>query len=113
LPEDSELAAFDNAKMAAENHLKAWREHRRMTQEQLAEAIGTRGSVISLLESGDRRLSDKWLRRLAPALETTPGHLLDCHPDDVPNDILEIWASIPDERKAQAIEVLNTFRRAG
>lgn len=84
-----------------------------MTQTELAEAVGTKGSVISLLEAGERRLSDKWLRRLAPALQTTPGHLLDYRPDDVPTDLLEIWASIPEERRAQAIEVLNTFRIAG
>ena len=95
------------------NHLKAWREFRRMTQGNLAKAIDTTGSVISLLENGERRLSDKWLRRLAPALGTTPGHLLDHDPESLPTDLLEIWASIPEERKAQAMEVLSTFRKAG
>ncbi|MEI7931718.1 MAG: helix-turn-helix transcriptional regulator [Alphaproteobacteria bacterium] len=99
--------------MDSSNHLKAWREFRRMTQGALAQAVGTTGSVISLLESGDRRLSDKWLRRLAPALGTSPGHLLDHDPESLPTDLLEIWASIPEDRKAQAIEVLNTFRKAG
>ena len=98
--------------MEQRNHLRAWREFRRMTQVQLADAVGTKGSVISLLESGDRRLSDKWLRRLAPTLQTTPGHLLDYDPEDVPTDLLEIWASIPEDRRAQAIEVLNTFRKS-
>jgi transcriptional regulator with XRE-family HTH domain len=99
--------------MEYQNHLKAWREFRHMTQGALAQAIGTTGSVISLLESGDRRLSDKWLRRLAPALGTTPGHLLDHDPESVPADLMDIWASIPEDRKAQAIEVLNTFRKTG
>src|SRR3954468_17341916 len=99
--------------MDSSNHLKAWREFRRMTQGGLAAAIGTTGSVISLLESGDRRLSDKWLCRLAPALGTTPGHLLDHDPEDLPTDLLEIWASIPEDRKAQAMEVLSTFRKTG
>lgn len=98
--------------MEPRNHLRAWREYRRMTQTHLAEAIGTKGSVISLLESGDRRLSDKWLRRLAPALQTTPGHLLDHDPEDMPTDLLEIWAAIPEDRRAQAIQVLNTFRKS-
>lgn len=98
--------------MEPRNHLRAWREFRRMTQVQLANAAGTKGSVISLLESGDRRLSDKWLRKLAPALLTTPGHLLDHDPEDVPTDLMEIWADIPEDRRAQAILVLNTFRKA-
>jgi transcriptional regulator with XRE-family HTH domain len=94
-----------------QNHLRAWRERRRMTQAQLAEAINTNGAVISLLEAGERRLSDKWLRRLGPVLGIPPGYLLDHHPDDVPNDILEIWAEIPEENRDQALDVLKAFRR--
>jgi transcriptional regulator with XRE-family HTH domain len=73
------------------NHLRAWRRFRRMTQEQLAEAVDTTGPVISLLESGDRPLSAKWLRKLAAALNTTPGFLLDHDPANLPTDILDIW----------------------
>ena len=92
------------------NHLRAWREHRGLTQAKLAEAVGTTGAVISLLESGDRGLSDKWLRKLAPVLGTRPGHLLEVEPADASTDVLEIWADIPEERRNQAIQVLQTFR---
>ena len=92
------------------NHLKAWREHRKMTQAKLAEAIGTTGAVISLLEAGERRLSDKWLLKIAPVLRTRPGHLLEFDPSEAENDILEIWAEIPGRSKDQALEVLKTFR---
>ena len=81
-----------------------------MTQAKLAEAVGTTGAVISLLESGDRGLSDKWLRVLAPVLGTRPGHLLEVDPADVSTDILDIWAGIPEERRQQARDVLATFR---
>lgn len=81
-----------------------------MTQAKLAEAVGTTGAVISLLESGDRGLSDKWLRLLAPILGTRPGHLLEVDPADVSTDILDIWAEIPEERRQQARNVLATFR---
>jgi transcriptional regulator with XRE-family HTH domain len=83
-----------------------------MTQAKLAEAIGTTGAVISLLESGDRGLSDKWLRKLAPALDTRPGHLLEVDPNDVPTDVLDVWARIPEEGRKQAREVLKTFQSA-
>lgn len=98
------------------SRLKRWREFRRMTQEQLATAMEppTTGSVISLLESGDRQLSPKWLRRLAPALKTTPGFLLDYDPEDLPTDLLRAWGDIPEGRKSQALQVLKTFgRKAG
>ena len=77
------------------NFLRAWREYRRLTQAKLAEAVDTTGAVISLLEAGERGLSDKWLRRLAPVLGTTPGNLLDMDPHDVDHDIFEIINSMP------------------
>lgn len=84
-----------------------------MTQEQLASAVETTGAVISLLESGDRQLSPKWLRRLAPALGTTPGFLLDHDPHSLPTEFLDVIANIPDDRREQALEVLTTFTRTG
>jgi len=92
------------------NFLKAWREHRHMTQAKLAEAIGTTGAVISLIEAGERRLSDKWAFRIAPVLKIRPGHLFDTDPESVDTDILEIWVDIPEERRDQAREVLKAFR---
>jgi transcriptional regulator with XRE-family HTH domain len=94
------------------NHLRAWREFRRLSQEKLAEEVGTTKGVISLLESGQRKLSPKWLRRLAPALHTTAGYLLEYDPNELPTAILDVWADIPDERKEQALRVLETFRKA-
>lgn len=94
------------------NHLQAWREFRRLTQEELGALVGTTGSVISLLENGERALSAKWLRRLAPALKTRAGWMLDFHPSAISDDVLDAWQSIPEERKEQALTVLKTFRRA-
>src|SRR5258708_30922460 len=92
------------------NFVKAWREHRRMTQAQLAEAIGTTGAVISLIEAGERRLSDKWAHRIAPVLKTRAGFLFDTDPNDLDTDILEIWVDIPEDRRDQAREVLQAVR---
>ena len=94
------------------NYLKAWREFRKMTQTKLAEAIGTTGPVISLIEAGERRLSDKWANKLAPVLGTRPGHLFDTDPNDLDSDVMEIWAAIPEEKREQARIVLKTFREA-
>jgi transcriptional regulator with XRE-family HTH domain len=92
------------------NFLRAWREHRGLTQGQLAEMVGTTGSVISLLESGARGLGDKWLRKLAAALGTRTGHLLEMSPEHADNDILEIWADVPAEDRAKAKRILSAFR---
>lgn len=97
----------------APNHLRAWRKFRGMTQQELADALDTTKSVISDLERGVVQLNDKWLRRLAPVLETQPGILLDHDPSELDNDIIDIWAHIPDESRAQAAAVLRTFTRTG
>lgn len=97
----------------AANHLRAWREFRHLTQEELGDLVGTAGNVIGLLESGERGLSQKWLNKLAPALGTTPGFLLDHDPNDLPTGILETWAAIPEENRPQALAVLETFKRTG
>ena len=95
------------------NFLKAWREFRHMTQDELGEAAGTTGSVVSLLESGGRKLSPKWLRRLAPALNTSPGYLLDHDPQNLPTDVLDTWASIPEADRPKALEMLKVFKQTG
>jgi len=93
------------------HYLRHWREYRRMTQDQLAEKAGTTKGVISLLESGERRLSDKWLRRLAPLLKAQPGWLLDHDPESLDHSMLEIWAAIPQERHDEALQMLKIFAR--
>lgn len=82
-----------------------------MTQEQLAAATGTTAGVISLLESGKRGLSLKWLEKFAKPLRTTPGMILDHDPNDLDTSILEIWATVPEESRSQAKAVLGTFAK--
>jgi transcriptional regulator with XRE-family HTH domain len=91
------------------NHLKAWREFRRMTQEELAAAAKTSASQISMLESGERGLTHKWALKLAPILKTNPGHLFDTDPSELDNDVFDIWASIDKRDRARALGVLKQF----
>ncbi len=97
----------------AENHLKAWREFRGLTQEELADRTGTTKAVISLLENGHRALSDKWLRKFGEALDVQPGHILDVDPNDLGSDIIDIWTRITDEDRKQAARILRTFLKTG
>ncbi|MEP1144364.1 MAG: helix-turn-helix transcriptional regulator [Henriciella sp.] len=98
------------------NHLRAWRELRELTQDGLAQEVGTTAAVISLLENGQRSLSESWLRRLAPVLQTTPGFLLDHHPSDLTTEMLSLWSNIPKKRQSKAIAALKALsgqRRGG
>lgn len=95
------------------NHLKAWREFRGLTQSELAERVGTNANMIGYLETGERGLSAKWLRKLADALDTTPGMILDHDPNELDSDILDIWATASNRVKRQISEIARTLLRDG
>ncbi len=106
------LAALHIADVADDsNHLRAWREFRGMTQEELADSIGTTKAVISLLENEKRPLSSKWLRKLAEALDTQPGYILDHDPNSINADIFDIWSRIDEVDRARAASVLSAFTK--
>ena len=108
-----DIARMESNKNGGPNHLKAWREFRELTQEQLAEAVGTNANMIHYLETGERGLSAKWLRRLAPALKTTPGLLLDHDPNDLDSDMIEAWASSDIQQKRRLSAVAKALIRTG
>lgn len=93
------------------NYLRAWRTFRELTQEQLAEAVGTNANMIQYLETGERGLSAKWLRRLAPALKTTPGMLLDHDPAEVEEDVVDLWLNAGKRARQQISEIAKTLMK--
>lgn len=95
------------------NYLQAWREFRGLTQEGLAALVKTNANMIGYLEKGERGLSAKWLRRLAPALDTTPGMILDHDPHTLDSDIIEIWATASTRHKRQLAEIARTIIKTG
>lgn len=111
LAKDRSRAVCQIVNMASEeknggpNYLQAWREFRKLTQEALAEKVGTTGSVISMLEAGERALGPKWLRKLAPALKTQPGYILDFDPNELDSDLIEIWVNASPDQKRQLVDV--------
>lgn len=104
------LHSVDMVSTPYPNHLRAWREYRHLTQDELAEAVGCSKASIGHWESGARRLTDKWLPALAKALSTSTGYILDHDPNDLPTDVLDVWASIPETEKPRALEILRAFR---
>lgn len=84
-----------------------------MSQVELAEAIGTSHQIIGYLERGRTQLSAKWLRKLAPALRTTPGMLLDHDPHDLDTDLIEIWANADERQQRQITDIATTLTRTG
>ena len=56
--------------------VRAWREHRRMTQNRLAEATGMARAFLSQVETGKRDLSVKMLQKVAMALNADISFLV-------------------------------------
>ena len=114
-----EITFCDNRAMTSDdknggpNHLRAWREFRGLSQQQLAKEVDTTQHQIAYLESGERGLSAKWLRKLSPALDTTPGMLLDHDPNDLDSDMIEIWATASNRQKRQLAEIARTILKTG
>ncbi|MEA5535562.1 helix-turn-helix transcriptional regulator [Crocosphaera sp. XPORK-15E] len=64
------LDLVERISICGENPLKVWREYRHLTQEQLAEAIGSISKdYISELESGKKAGSIKVLKAIAAVLD--------------------------------------------
>jgi transcriptional regulator with XRE-family HTH domain len=107
------LEMDSHTKNGGPNFLRQWRERAGMSQAELAEVVNTTSSVIHYLETGERALSAKWLRRLAPALDTTPGMILDHDPKDLEADILDIWSRADLREKRQISEIAKTLIKTG
>jgi transcriptional regulator with XRE-family HTH domain len=107
---DAEAETEDEAEGQAPNNLRAWREYRGFTVAELAKKSGLGVQTITELESGAMDVSGKILEKLAPALSTMAGHILDFDPNDADPSIFDTVLSIPKERRRQALEILKTFR---
>lgn len=108
LCDDYSCAVCHNATVAEERHnfLRAWRKKRGLTLEQLADMVETDKSVIYLLETGQRPLSDKWLIKLADALRTTQGRILDVDPEDIGADIWDWMDKSSKQDRARGLRIL-------
>ena len=103
----------EDDKNGGPNHLRAWMKFRKVKGAKLAAELGITPGMVSDLANSNRALSAKWLRRLAPALNTTPGLLLDHDPNELDSDIIDIWVNADSERRRQLAEVAKALVRTG
>ena len=95
----------DSDKNGGPNYLGDWMRFQGVKGADLARKLNITPGMVSDLVNSNRALSAKWLRRLAPELRTTPGHLLDHNPYTLPSDIVEIWLSANDEQRRQLVKM--------
>lgn len=110
---DHEASMVDeDDKRRGPNHLRAWRIFRGLKGSELAKKLDITPGMLSDLENSNRALSAKWLRRIAPYLKVTPGLLLDHDPNDLDNDVIDIWVNADARERKQiagaAIAIVKT-----
>ena len=75
---EDELIPFEitERRVAGENTVKIWREHRGLTQQGLAEASEVSREMIAAIEAGHKRGGIVTLKKLAAALEVSLDNLV-------------------------------------
>jgi len=90
------------------NRIHELRKARGLTVEELAAQSDMSPSYVSLMASGARNISVSNMKKLALALHCSPLDLLtEGTPAD--DELLNVWASIPPERRDLALTVLQSF----
>lgn len=99
-------------KREVKHNIKQWRKYRGLTLEELGVKSGLTGSLISQIELGRSRYSQKSLESMASALECTTGQLLDIDPLADNQAVVgseyqkELWESFPPEHREKVKELL-------
>lgn len=75
-------AEIVDALLGGDNPIRVWREHRGLSQQQLAEEAGISKPYLSQLEAGRREASQRVIRRLAKALQVDFDDLIHRAPED-------------------------------
>lgn len=88
------------------NRIRQIREDRGLSQQELADRVGTSNQQISLLERGERQLTANWMERLAKGLDVNPADLMGRAGDIQP-------ARKPRSSRAGIVQIPEVDVRAG
>ena len=86
------------------NRLKILRDERKLTQDELAALVKTTQPTIQRIETGVRKLNERWIMKLATALQCHPGELFAPLPIEIGPEPIERQAVMlarrmsPDQR---------------
>jgi transcriptional regulator with XRE-family HTH domain len=101
-----------NPKHRRRHYIRAWREHRGLTQEQLADRLDTTKANISRIENLRQGYTQDFLEACADALRTDPASLIMRDPSD-PGGIWSIWDQAKPGQRRQITEIARTLTKTG
>lgn len=79
-------------------YLKAWREYRNLSQQKLADRVGTTAASISRLENGHQPYFQPLMEALADALLCTVPDLISRDPNSPADALMEQVKRLPREK---------------
>lgn len=103
---------FKNAQPRKPTFFKEWRKHRGLTQDRLAERLGTTKTRVSMKETGEEPYDQDYLEALADALQTDAASLLMRNPLE-PEAIWSVWDQAKPAQRRQIVEVAKALLKAG
>lgn len=104
--------AFQKPRARRRTFIKEWRQHRGLSQEQLADRLETSVASISRIEKGTQPYTQDVLEALADALMTDPASLLMRNPED-PDAIWSIWERAKTGERHLIEELARSVVRTG
>lgn len=87
------------------HYIAAWREHRKLTQAQLAELLNTTGATISRIEARKNGYTQAFLEACAEVLQCSPADLLRGPPDEQ-DEIIRAVNKLSRSQRLQAMKLL-------
>jgi transcriptional regulator with XRE-family HTH domain len=98
------------------NRIKELRDLAGLTLEQVAEKADTSFQQVQRLETGKRRLTEKWMRQLAPALGVQPHELMTGSADPPSRQdsigkrlepiVIQLWRNLDRDDDRRAMEIV-------
>ncbi len=92
--------------------IAAWRDHRGLTQQQLADRLGSSKASISRIENGEQPYTQDFLEAAAEALRTDPASLLMRNPKSK-EAIWSIWENAKEGERKMIVEIARTVTKTG
>lgn len=92
--------------------IKQWREYRDLTQDALAERLGTSKASISRIETGDQAYTQDFLEACADALRTDPASLLMRDPTD-DEAVWSVWEQAKPGERQMIESIVNSVLKTG
>lgn len=89
--------------------VREWRHYRNLTQDTLAERVGTTKTSISRIEAGEQPYTQDFLEACAEALMCEPADLLMRDPTD-PEGIWSLWDSAKPAERRRVVRVLKALK---